>query len=626
MGEKLFKSEDIKKISFLSSLNIHPKDKKFVFVKTNMVKNDYKSHIYLSSFSGKIKKYAKGKNPLWSPDGKLLLFVDKKDKDFKGQELYLIPYDGGEPYLLTKIKNGSYSNIKWSDNSKGIYAIKKVEEENDSDVREIESLPVWQNGGSFIERFKYSLVYTTINGKEKEIKPPKDNFEPIFISLYKNKLTVITRKNRINYPAETEIYIYDLNKKQWKEISLSFKKVYWLEWVDDKHFVFLGHDGKYGLNTNMHLYYYINKNKIIDLFGDLDLSFGNSLNCDVRFGSTRKIKLIDNTIYFVVTEKEKAPLYKVTVDGKLEKVLSESSCEDFDIIDDNLIYINQDFLNLPEVYSYNKNKKLTKFNDKIIKNYTIKPPYYLNAKSEDKKDLDVWYLPPYTKENKGTILEIHGGPKTAYGDSFMFEFHLLASNGYGVIFTNPHGSEGYGNNFADIRGKYGTIDYRDLMKAVDAVVEKFDLDKNKLGVTGGSYGGYMTNWIVTQTDKFKAAVTQRSISNWFSMYGTTDIGYYFVTDQIGSHPWENKEKYIESSPLFHVDKAKTPLLLIHSLKDYRCWVPEALQFYTALKVRGIKTKLALFPNETHELSRSGKPDHRIKRYNLIIEWFNENIK
>jgi len=97
-------------------------------------------------------------------------------------------------------------------------------------------------------------------------------------------------------------------------------------------------------------------------------------------------------------------------------------------------------------------------------------------------------------------------------------------------------------------------------------------------------------------------------------------------DQIGGHPWENKEKYIESSPIFHVDKAKTPLLLIHSLKDYRCWVPEALQFYTALKVRGVKTKLALFPDENHELSRSGKPDHRIKRYNLIIEWFDDNIK
>ena len=216
---------------------------------------------------------------------------------------------------------------------------------------------------------------------------------------------------------------------------------------------------------------------------------------------------------------------------------------------------------------------------------------------------------------------------TAYGYGYMHEFQVLANAGYVVFYVNPRGSEGYSEEFKDIRFRYGERDYRDLMEAVDYVLTHHPfIDPEKLGVTGGSYGGFMTNWIITQTSRFKAAVTQRSICNWVSFYGTTDIGYYFGPDQISGTPWDNLEQYWEKSPIKYVANIETPLLIIHSIEDYRCWLDQAFQLFTALKVLGKKVEMVLFPKENHDLSRRGRPKHRVERLKHILRWFNEHLK
>jgi len=205
---------------------------------------------------------------------------------------------------------------------------------------------------------------------------------------------------------------------------------------------------------------------------------------------------------------------------------------------------------------------------------------------------------------------------------------VLAAAGYAVIFSNPRGSDGRGNEFADIRSAYGSRDYQDLMEVTDAALERFDfIDRDKLGVTGGSYGGYMTNWIIGQTDRFKAAVSHRSIANWISMFGTTDIGYYFVEDQYqGATPWSGMDKLWEGSPLKYADRVSTPTLFIHSEEDYRCWLTEGLQMFTALKYHGVESRLCLFKGENHELSRSGRPKSRIRRLKEMLDWFDKYLK
>lgn len=203
----------------------------------------------------------------------------------------------------------------------------------------------------------------------------------------------------------------------------------------------------------------------------------------------------------------------------------------------------------------------------------------------------------------------------------------LAGQGYFVLFCNPRGSEGKGNDFAEIRGKYGTYDYDNLMQFTDLCIEKYPaIDSSRLGVTGGSYGGFLTNWIIGHTDRFKAAVSQRSIANWISFAGISDISISFGEDQMAADIWSNPEKMWWHSPLRYADKVTTPTLFIHSDQDYRCNISEGYQMFTALKRFGVDTRMCVFHGECHDLSRSGKPIHRKRRLWEITTWFDDRLK
>lgn len=222
------------------------------------------------------------------------------------------------------------------------------------------------------------------------------------------------------------------------------------------------------------------------------------------------------------------------------------------------------------------------------------------------------------------ILNIHGGPYTMHAANFFHEAQYMAANGYLVLLVNPRGSYGYGQNHTyGVYERYGKEDYTDLMTAVEGVVEEFAfVDEEQLFVTGGSYGGFMTNWIITQTNRFKAAVTQRSMSNFVSMFGTSDIGYFFYKDETG-FDLAQADKLWEMSPLAHVQQVETPLLLIHPLDDLRCPFEQAQQFYNGLKHFGKTAEMLLFPDSHHELSRTGRPSYRVARLEGIVDWFNQ---
>ena len=225
------------------------------------------------------------------------------------------------------------------------------------------------------------------------------------------------------------------------------------------------------------------------------------------------------------------------------------------------------------------------------------------------------------------IVEVHGGPHMMYSNAFMHEFQVLTAKGYGVLYINPRGSHGYGQAFVDaVRGDYGGGDYHDIMDATNFAINHFDwIDEDRLGVTGGSYGGFMTNWIVGHTNKFKAAATQRSISNWVSFYGVSDIGYFFTEWEHKTNKLDDIDKLWEISPLRYVNNIETPLLILHSEKDYRCPIEQGEQLYVALKHQDKPTRFVRFPESNHELSRNGDPALRISRLNEIIEWFDTYI-
>ncbi|PZN07416.1 MAG: peptidase S9 family protein, partial [Bacillota bacterium] len=273
--------------------------------------------------------------------------------------------------------------------------------------------------------------------------------------------------------------------------------------------------------------------------------------------------------------------------------------------------------------------RLSVANERLLADVEVVEPETFTFQS-DGKLLDGWLLRPVGFEpgkKYPAILHIHGGPMFMYGYAFCHELQLLAARGYAVFFTNPRGSQGYGQEFCTaIRGDWGNRDYRDLMACVDAVLERFDfIDPERLGVAGSSYGGYMTNWIVTHTDRFRAAVTMDCIANGYSFFGTSDLGYDDLFG-LGVPPWEDPLRYLEMSPLHHIARCKTPLLIMHSEMDLRCPIEQAEQLYTALKVRGVPTEFVRFPGESHGLSLGGKPWHRVYRLDRIVEWFDRYLQ
>lgn len=269
---------------------------------------------------------------------------------------------------------------------------------------------------------------------------------------------------------------------------------------------------------------------------------------------------------------------------------------------------------------------VTHFNDAMLRGKYVAQPDPLNLTAGD-HEVHGFILKPMDFEagkKYPVIFDIHGGPKTVYGPVFYHEMQYWASRGYFVIFCNPTGSDGRGA-FMDIRGKYGTVDFDDLMAFCDAALAKYpEMDTDNLFETGGSYGGFMTNWIIGHTDRFRACASQRSISNWTSFYGVSDIGPDFSEDQCGSTIWPDVEKFWWHSPMKYADKVKTPTLFLHSLEDYRCPVDQGYQMYSALIAHGVESRLVLFRGENHELSRSGKPKHRIRRLNEITGWFEQH--
>ncbi|WP_010478589.1 S9 family peptidase [Thermococcus zilligii] len=623
--------KDLGKFKLVGNIDAFKRKLVFQVTEISIEKDDYFSRLYL--YDKKVEPFTSGKkdsNPRFSPDGKLVAFTSRRDKEGKEAELYVIPTDGGEARLLAKFRYG-IKNLRFTEDGRGVAVVTPVdiEKKPKDDVHVIREIPFWFNGlGWVYGRRNVVYLVDVETGKKKRLTPK--NLDVSQIRFHDGKLYFTAQEDREKKPMVSDLYVLEGGRA--KRLTPGEWSVGDFVPLEDGTFVLSANTRERGIPTNTHIYHYNPETgELRKLTKDLDRSAYNSLNSDVRGSQRAELVFKDGWVYYVATDGPRANLFRVNLEGKIERVVSgDRSVESF-AIGDYVAFTAQDAVTPTELYVLRdgKEKRVTDFNG-WIKEYTLSRPEYFKVKASDGAEIDAWIMKPVGFEpgrKYPAVLEIHGGPKTAYGHSFMHEFHVLTSKGFVVVFSNPRGSDGYGEEFADIRGHYGERDYQDLMEVVDEALKRFDfIDSERIGVTGGSYGGFMTNWIVGHTKRFKAAVTQRSISSWVSFFGTTDIGYYFAPDQIGGDPWSNTGGYWEKSPLKYAPSVETPLLIIHSMEDYRCWLPEALQFFTALKYLGKTVELALFPGENHELSRSGKPKHRVRRLELIAGWMERWLK
>jgi dipeptidyl aminopeptidase/acylaminoacyl peptidase len=288
----------------------------------------------------------------------------------------------------------------------------------------------------------------------------------------------------------------------------------------------------------------------------------------------------------------------------------------------------------PEVFS--GEKQLSDVSSAFTSSVELSEPERFTAVSADGSEVEAWLMRPTDFEEGRrypVLLSIHGGPFTQYGDRFFDEFQVYAGAGYVVLYSNPRGSSGYSEEWGraingPIEGGpgWGTRDYEDVTAVVDTALERFDFcDPDRLGVLGGSYGGYMTSWIVSHTDRFRAACSERSVNNFVLEGGSSDIGWGFK-GIVGAYWFEAPDVYLKISPSHYAENITTPLLILHSENDLRCPVGHAEDLFAILRLLKREVELVRFPAESHELTRSGSPMHRVMRFEVILDWFERYLE
>ena len=653
--------KDFLNYKFLSGLNYSPDGKRFAFVVSmcDEKNNSYTSNIYVGDGNGlkRLTGMDKESNYLWEDDTHILFTAmrtdDEKNRAKDGNvftSYYRIDVTGGEavkafeiPFavsMLKKIEGGKYYALGGIDaNYPDYYKMndeqraevhKQIKENEDYEV--LDESPFWANGGGFINKKRTALFIVDTDKKEyKRITEPL--FNTGSVELIDDYLYFEGEEYSQKPEFFSDIYKYDLkNETITKVWSHNEYQIYLLNKFGNDILLFGSDHKRHGLNENVYFMKFDIKTNELSVLYENQEGLGSSVGSDCRFGSSRGMKIVDDRMYFVSTIRNASNLYVFDGKGVKAVIEHEGSIDDFDVDDNgNIIAVCMYDNKLQELYKIydGKYEIISDFNSKVLENKYVAGYEKLTIMSEG-TDIDGFILKPKDyDENKSypAILDIHGGPKTVYGEVFYHEMQLWANEGYFVFFANPTGSDGRGNEFADIRGKYGTVDYKNLMDFTDAVLEKYpQIDKKRVAVTGGSYGGFMTNWIIGHTDRFACAATQRSISNWISFYGISDIGLYFAPDQTGADIYENIEKMWYHSPLKYAQNINTPTLFIHSNEDYRCPMSQGMQLLSALIDRGVETRMCYFKGENHELSRSGKPKHRVRRLEEITNWIKKFTK
>jgi dipeptidyl aminopeptidase/acylaminoacyl peptidase len=649
--------DDLFRIEFLGQVEVSPDGKRVAYVvtTTDLDKDGYRSAIYLLDVaSGESCRFTSGSHrdqgPRWSPDGSRLAFLSNRSGK---NQIWVIPADGGEAQQLTKLAAG-VSEHTWSPDGGFLAFVSKVkpgeepaeegQEDKDkrkqaSDVRVINRIKYKMNGVGFVGDARSQVfVIAAAGGKPRQITAGDFDHEgPDWSPDGKHLAFAANRTEEEDYTSVRDIWTVSAVAGEPAQATRSFGPAGNPSWTaDGKTILFISHDQAYEGSTHPAIWSVPAGGGDAVRLTDPDLPIGTGVTADMTPGPTGDSFVIAGEhIYFRSVARGESHVYRTPfLGGPAEQVtpgarniLSHSVSDDGSVV----AYAAGDGVDPAQVcvLADGQERILTKLNAKLLSELEVMPPEPYTYTSGDGTECQGWIIKPpgFRPGNKyPAILEIHGGPHAMFGFGFFHEFQYLAAHGYVVVYTNPRGSQGYGQAFTTaVRHDWGGVDYQDVMAGLDAAIAKGFIDPSRLGVTGGSYGGYMTCWIVSRTHRFRAACMQRALTNWHSFYGTSDIGPRFAESQVPGNPWDNHEKLFAHSPFHYVQNIQTPLLIIHSEEDHRCPIEQAEQVFIALKRLRRTTQFVRFPGENHELSRSGKPKHRRERLERILGWFQKYL-
>ena len=645
---------------FLSELKLSSDGNNALFVvsQANMENNHYQHNIYCYDFQRKTTHRLTTSNQERSflfEDNQTILFAADRDNACKKAKeegkilssFWRLPLYGGEAQkafsiplvvnslwllgenqaLVTALTDLNRIEIEGLEKEALIQAKEQIEDNKDYEV--IDELPYWFNGRGFVNKQRRQLFLVELDTGNTTLLT-SDFLDVQNVALSEDKQTVVVAGALYDSVNDqfTSLFSIDLKTKKVTTLLKGGELAIRNLALINSTVVFTATDYKtYGTSENTKFYKMDLNKKKMECFLDQDLSIGSTVGSDAKLYGGQSFFAAAGKIYTTLTTDNCSNIYAISLDGVVEQITSKEGCVDcFDVKNERIAYIGMRDLKLQEMYEVNKNKEIqaTEINTALV-DKEVRPLIKLSFVNDDGVRIDGWVIEPRgydPKKKYPAILDIHGGPKTVYGEVFFHEMQVWASLGYFVFFCNPRGSDGRGNEFMNLVKKYGTVDVDDLMNFTDLVLKQYPaIDDQKVAVTGGSYGGFMVNWLIGHTHRFCCAASQRSIANWVSKSLTTDIGYYHNMSQMAATPWSNIDQMWHFSPLKYADQCTTPTLFIHSNEDYRCWMAEAMQMFQALKLHGCETRLCLFKGENHELSRAGKPKHRRRRLNEITMWF-----
>ncbi len=615
---KTWDEKTFAKFTYLNDIQISSDDNKIAFTatKANIKDDKYEPTVIVKFLSENIEKYIENTSrPKISPDGRKIAVVVNDEKE-KNQFIKVCSL-----FDTSCKKVGKFDAVvdyEWNADGRRIL-VTTYKRRADEHFFFEDRVPIWFDSKGFLDGEKTVIQIIDAENAEAIDETVMDHFTiPYFKSaIWHGNEILITVPNPVNPYKKFDIYIYNEGGKP----EILMKDVSFLPYHSNGTEVLLiGKPKKKKLSEHDKLYIWKE--------GTLN-PLAEDLKYDVKTGKLDS----KGNVYFTIFKEGRVPLYMSTHEGEL-KPISEGDfwITDFDVGDKSIAVLKETSNEPAEIYLIKNGEeiKITSYNTPLINKIGAKAPNHFKYESGG-LELDGWYIKPdmpsKNSQKAPVIVFVHGGPKGMYGYYFKYEFQLLASRGYYILYVNPRGSDGYDEEFAlKVLGRTGLEDFQDILNGVKKFLElEPQADGERIGITGISYGGYMTNWALTQSDIFKAGVSENGISLWLTSYAYSDIGLWFDKEVIGGDPLEDK-RYLELSPLFHAKNVKAPILLIHSLEDYRCPLDQSVMFYHVLKDLGKEAYIAIFKKGPHGHSIKGSPKHRMKRYKLLIEFFERKLK
>lgn len=652
MKQQPIVADDLLQMRWVGQPAVSPLGDEFLFVQTAIQaeENGYSASLQrghdrqivpFTNQGGKLM--ARDSAPSYSPAGQQVAFLSNRTGN---NQIWLLSLAGGEATQVTDLPQGVASFV-WAPDGAGFYLTAKEVKprprlREGSTARRITRLRYKANGVGYLDGFYTQLWYLDLaSGELTQLTTGDYDCRQPAVSPCGRYVAFVSNRADDELQTLADIWILDLRTNELRNLTQGQGSSNRPQWTPDgQHLLYIGHQkgiypGGYPELRQIDLVSGENSN----LLPDFPHYLGNAIGADARFdsGNTGPIQSEDGQkIYFVATIGGSSYLYCFDrQDNLVERIWGQGQmCITSFAIRAGQMLVNVSTPATPGDLWWGpaggELQQVTALNEQLLSDKYIGWPEAVHFTHPDGTLLEGWLIKPlgFTPEKTyPLVMEIHGGPHTAYGNAFFHEWQMLASHGLGVFYANPRGSLGYGEEFARACvGDWCGVDADDLLFMAEEVAKISWVDAKRMGVTGGSQGGYFTNWLLGHTDMFAAAVTQRSMSNLYSKYGVADNGWNGDRYGMGGRDlWDDEDFIMERSPMRYARNVTTPTLIIHSDEDFRCPLEQGEQWYVALKRLGVTAEMLLFHGENHELSRSGRPANRLVRLDAILEWFERHL-